>query len=123
VVHEAELAQDLGADGEESVVGAAAGPPERDGNDPLDPAGIRRHHDDAVGQVHRFFDVVGDEEDGLRARLRDAADLFLEAHAGHRVESAERLVHQQALRIDGEGARERHALLHPPGKLAGVVPA
>jgi len=38
-MHEAELAQDIGADGKESVVGAAAGPAERDGNDPLDPAG------------------------------------------------------------------------------------
>ena len=61
-----------------------------------------------------------DEEDRflrlvLRPQLRYQ---ILEHGARHRVERAERLVHQQHRRIDGERLRDRHALLHAAGQLA-----
>ena len=41
--------------------------------------------------------------------------------AGHLVERAERLVHQQDRRLERERARDRDALLHPAGELVRVV--
>jgi hypothetical protein len=38
-----------------------------------------------------------------------------------RVYRGERLVHQEKLGVDGEGARNGDALLHATGELAGVV--
>src|SRR5207249_6154996 len=43
------------------------------------------------------------------------------SHARLLVEGAERLVHQEDLRVDGERAADRDALLHAPGELAGVL--
>ena len=63
-----------------------------------DPPRARRHHDHAVGQEHRLGDRVRDEHD-RRARLRaDPQQLGLHPLAGHLVQRAERLVHQQQRR-------------------------
>ena len=48
--------------------------------------------------------------------------LLVEMIADDLVERAERLVHQQQLRIEGERARDRHALLHAAGQLPGKFP-
>ena len=92
-----------------------------DGDDVGDPPGTGGHHDDAVGEEHRLGDRVGHEHDA-RGRLgTDAEQLRLHVLAGHLVERPEGLVHQQQLRIGGEGASDRHALLHPTGQLPGAV--
>ena len=63
------------------------------------------------------------DEDHGRARLRpDAEQLQVEALARHLVERAERLVHQQQRGREREGARDRHALLHPSRELPRMVP-
>ena len=76
--------------------------------DLLDPALVHEH--DAVGDLHRLLLVVRDED-------RRHVDLVVEAPqpgsqllADAGVERAEGLVEQQHLRLDGERARERHAL-------------
>ena len=43
--------------------------------------------------------------------------------AGHRVEGAERLVHQQHVRLLAERAGQRHPLAHPAGKLVRLPAA
>ena len=63
----------------------------------------------------------------LRARV-NVDQLALQGLARLRVERAERLVHQQHLRIDRERARDADALLHAAGELirppaAGVLQA
>ncbi len=58
--------------------------------------------------------------DELHARC-DPADLALHDAAVLRVEGAERLVHQQHVGLDGEGARDRPARAHAAAHAAGVV--
>ena len=81
----------------------------------LDPA--TRDHDDAVGHLHRLLLIVGDE-DGRNVHLVvQAAQPLAELLAHLGVEGAERLVEEQHLGLDGEGARQRHALPLPTGEL------
>src|SRR2546425_3726014 len=80
-------------------------------------AGAEDEH--AVAQVDRFVDVVGDEEDRLAGALPDAGQLLLHGLPRLRVQRAERLVHQQHVRVEREHAGERDALLHPARELAG----
>src|SRR5215211_3364012 len=94
---------------------------EVDGEDVLD---LRRRvgeDDDAVGEVDRLVDVVGDEEDRDRVLVAHAQDEVLEVGARLRVDGGEGLVHQQDRRLVGEGARDGDALLHPARELPGVV--
>ena len=93
----------------------------RDVDDGLDAAGPRRHHRHAVGEIDRLLHVVGDEDHGLGRALPDAEQLGLHQAARLGVERAERLVHQQDLRVDGERARDRGALLHAAGELRGIA--
>ena len=69
------------------------------------------HDDDAVGDDHRLFLVVGDVDRG-DAELRLQPPQF-EPHALAQlgVEIAQRLVEQQNLGLVDDGARQRHALL------------
>ena len=53
--------------------------------------------------------------------LPDAQQLEVHALAGHLVERAEGLVHEQQGRIEGEGPGDRHPLLHAARELPGVV--
>src|SRR6478735_4638728 len=78
-------------------------------------------HHHAVGEEHGLVDVVRDEDDGFSRSLPEAHQLFLHLLARLRVERAERLVHQQHLRIEGEDASERGALLHPARELRRIV--
>ena len=51
-----------------------------------------------------------DDDDGLAQVLLDAVKLGVQLGARQRIESAERLVHQQHRRIDGQRARDADAL-------------
>ncbi len=83
----------------------------------LDLAGARRHDDEPRGEENRLFDRVGDEEHHLAGAMPDVEDQLLDLLAGQRVERAERLVHQQYLRVGGERAGDADALLHAAGEL------
>ncbi len=82
--------------------------------------GPGRHHDDAVGEEDRFLDRVRDEDHGQPGALPDVEKLVLQALARHRVERAERLVHQHDLGVVGEHAGDRHALLHAARELVRI---
>ena len=78
----------------------------------LDAAGPARQDDDAVGEGDGLGQVVGDEDDGLALPGPEGQELGLEAELRVGVERAERLVHEEDLRLDDERADERHALAH-----------
>jgi hypothetical protein len=64
---------------------------------------------------------VGHEDDRDAGPLPDAQHLGVHPLAGHLVQRAKRLVHQQQRRGEGERAGNRHALLHPAGQLVRVA--
>ena len=74
--------------------------------------GPRSHHDDAVGEVDRLLDRVRDEHHRLVLGGEHLQQQVLHRRAGLRIERAERLVHQQELRLDRVGARQGEALAH-----------
>ena len=86
-----------------------------------DAAGPRRHHHHPVGEEDRLGDRVGDEHDGGAGLAADPDQLVLHPLAGHLVERAERLVHQQQPRPLGQRPGDRDALLHAAGELVGVA--
>ena len=54
-------------------------------------------------------------------RSPDAHQLGVHPLTGHLVERPERLVHQQQLRVERQGARDRDALLHAARQLPGMA--
>ena len=78
------------------------------------------HHHDAVGQQHRFVDIVRHHHHGGPGARDDGDQLVLQLGPRQRVERAEGLVHQQHLRLHRQRAGDAHALLHAAGDL---VPA
>ena len=60
--------------------------PETDIDDDGDAARTRRHHDDAVDEVDRLGDRVGDEDHRRAGLAADAQQLGLHVLAGHLVE-------------------------------------
>ncbi len=86
--------------------------------DDLDDApgvGLERHH--AVAEIDRLLEIVGDEQHGLTLDLAKSRDLVLQRLTRHRIERAERLVHQQQPRALRQCARDLHALLHAAREL------
>ncbi len=57
----------------------------------------------------------------LPAQLQRLRQVALQHHAGLRVDRGERLVEQQHVGIDGQRARQRHALAHAAGQLVRIV--
>ena len=70
----------------------------------------RRHDDDAVGQRDRLFQVVGDEQHRLAVGAPQIEQQIAHDLPRLRVERAERLVHQQDLRIADQHLRQPDAL-------------
>src|SRR5215470_709367 len=94
-----------------------------DRNDAIDRAGPRAHDHDPRREEHGLGDAMGDEQRGGAGFAPDLEQLQVEPLARHLVECAERLVHQQNGRVEREGPRDRHPLLHPPGELPRIVVA
>ena len=61
-----------------------------------------------------------DEDDGLVQLGLEAQELVLEAHAGDRIDRAERLVHEQHRRIGGERAGDTDPLALTAGELRRI---
>jgi len=92
-----------------------------DVDDPAHLPGAARQHQDPVGEQHRLVEVVGDEHDRLAGLGPDPHELFLHVLAGLGVDRAERLVHEQDLRVGREGPGDPDPLLHPAGELVRVA--
>ncbi len=84
------------------------------------PARTCRHHHDAVGEIHRLFDAMGDEENRAGIGPGQPDQFLLHQDSGLGVERAERLVHQQHVGIDCIGARNGHPLLQAARQLMGI---
>ena len=76
---------------------------------------------DPVAHPHGLVDVVGDQHDGLAELALQPQELVLQPGAHHRVDGAERLVHQQHRRVGGERAGDADALALAAGELVRVA--
>jgi len=88
-----------------------------------DASRIRRKQKDAVAHQDRLFDIVRDEDDALDRQLtllpqidKIGAQIFRRQH----VESRERLVHEQDIRMNDERAGKADALAHAAGQFARI---
>src|ERR1700730_8906808 len=79
------------------------------------------HHQDAVGELHRLGDVVGDQQHRLIQLLLDLQHLVAEQEPRLLVERGEWLVHQQDFRLRRQRARHRYALAHAAGELGRIT--
>src|ERR1051326_6837330 len=115
----------MGAPGDEFRCGAIVGPPawprQVHAEDLLDTAGPRAQQHDAIAEVQRLVQAVRDEDDGDAQVLPDAAELHLHELARLRVESAERLVHEQDLRLQRQRSSKSNTLLHATRQLVRVA--
>src|SRR5262249_52541953 len=75
---------------------------------------------DAIGHRQRLPLIVGDEDESDAKLLLQRLELLLHLFSELEVESAERLVEQQHLRVVHERARKSHALALTAGKLRGT---
>src|SRR5438128_1891282 len=66
-----------------------------------------------VAQVDRLKGIVGDEPHRFPRLFPDAEQLRPERARGHLVEVAERFVHEEKVRLDGERPGDGDPLLHP----------
>ena len=85
------------------------------------PAGTAREQDDAVTESDRLADVVGDEEDAHPGLAPDPLDFVVERVAGHGIEGAERLVHEEHVGALAERPGERDPLTHATRQLVGAL--
>ena len=77
----------------------------------------RVHDGDAIAHDHGLFLVVRDVDKSDAEPALQLMQLDLELAPQFQVQRPERLVQQEHLRFVDNGARQRHALLLPPGKL------
>src|SRR4051794_31409730 len=87
------------------------------------PAGPAAQQHDPVAEPDRLAHVVGHEQDGELLLPPDPLELVVQEVPGHRVERAERLVHQQNVRVLRQRAGERHALARTAGELVRPLAA
>ena len=71
--------------------------------------------------LHRLVDVVGDQQHGLAELALQPQELVLQPAADHRVDRAERLVHQQHGRVGGQGPGHADPLTLAAGELVRVA--
>src|SRR3990170_783398 len=80
-----------------------------------DPPRTRAEHNNPVGDKTSLEAVVGDEEHRLSRLLPKPQQQFPHGARGQLVQSAERFVHQEELRVHRECPGDGGALLHPAG--------
>src|SRR5262249_58540595 len=83
----------------------------------FDAAGARLHDDHAVGEIDRLVDAVRYKDNGIPRFGPDLEQFLLELLARLRVDRAERLVHEQDVRLLRQRACDADALLHAAGDL------
>ena len=78
-------------------------------------------HDDPVADLLYRGEVVGDEEDRQRQFLLEVHHQVEDLGLDGDVECGDRLVGDDELGLDGEGAGDADALALPAGELVGIV--
>ncbi|SBV35188.1 conserved hypothetical protein [uncultured Stenotrophomonas sp.] len=83
------------------------------------------HQHDAVTDLQRLVQVMGDEHDGLLHLALQRRQFLLHVTADQWIERAECLVHQQDVGLHRQCAGQPHALLHAAAELRGqgIFPA
>src|SRR5262249_18969328 len=84
-------------------------------------AGSIGHHQNAVRHLHRFGDVMRDQQCRLLEFLLYLQNLIAEQESCLFVECGKRLVHQENFGLGGERAGKRNALAHAAGKLSRIT--
>ena len=82
-----------------------------------DACGSLAHHHDAIRQKNRFRDTVRDEDHRFAIPLPDAQQLEIHLVAGHGIQSAERLIHEQQVRILDQRTADAGSLPHAARQL------
>src|SRR5690606_18252216 len=77
------------------------------------------HQGDPVAEPEGLLEVVGDEDHRAALLVVQPGHLLLHVAPDQRVEGAERLVEEEDLRVDGEGAGQADGLLLAAGQLGG----
>src|SRR5580658_106156 len=88
-----------------------------------DVARIAAEHDDPVGQQHGLFNVVRDNEDGLRGDgflLPELEEFAAKVFGSEDIKRGEGLVHEEDFGLDDQGAGEANALTHAAGELLRI---
>ena len=80
-------------------------------------------HGDAIAEIDRLLDIVGDEYKARSGRVTKPVQLVLQLRLGHGIECGKRFVHEQNGGAQSQRARDLHALLHAAGKLPRIVVA
>src|SRR5438874_5823969 len=114
------MLENLAAQAEERLTGAIAWTHKLNIDLAIDPAGRRRHDEDAIAHVDGFIDVVGDEKHGCAAIFPEAQYLVLHPHAREGVERAERFIEQKHFRVIDQCACQSNALGHASGKVMWI---
>ena len=78
-------------------------------------------HHDLIAEVDSFVDVVGDHERGDAEVIAHLEHEILEIEASLRIDGGEGFIHHQDAGANGEGASDRHSLLHATGELPWVL--
>ena len=86
-----------------------------------DAAGAARQQHDPVAEADGLAHVVGDEHDREAGLLPQPLELVVEEVAGHGVEGAEGLVHQQDVGVLGQRPGQRDPLAHAARQLVGPL--
>src|SRR5215813_14097573 len=94
---------------------------ERDIEGLPDRAGRAVDHSDAITEIDRLLDIMGDEDDAAIGLVLDAQQLVLKRSLGHGVERGKRLVHEQHRRPYRERPRDLYPLLHASRELPWEV--
>jgi hypothetical protein len=87
----------------------------------LDPPGPIGHHHDAIGELDRFCNVVGNQHRRLLQLLLNLQHLVTEQKPRLFIQRRERLVHQKDFRLGCERAGERNALAHATGQFVRIT--
>ena len=83
---------------------------------------VGEHHD-PVGEEHGLIHVVGHHHGGELVLIADLHQLLLQVSPAEGIEGPKRLIEQQQLRLDRQGAGDGHPLAHAAGEFAGQLVA
>ena len=86
----------------------------------LQEASILQHRD-AITELQRLIDVMGDHDHGFFEVLLKTQELTLEFVTGNRVECPKGFIEQNDLGIGREGPRKGYALALPAGQFNGIT--
>ena len=84
---------------------------------------MRLHHDNPLRQVDSFIDVVRDKDDRNPSLLPQFYQVMLQRRARDRIDSSERLIHQEYPRLVDQSARTATRWRMPPDNSCGYLPA